>query len=686
MPKLIINGIEVEVAPGTSVMQACTQLGIEIPHFCYHDRLSVAANCRMCMVEIEKMPKPVPSCAQPCADGMVVHTDSPAVQTARKSVMEMLLINHPLDCPICDQGGACDLQDQAMAYGGDRSRYTEDKRAVTDKDFGPLIRTVMTRCIHCTRCIRFMDEVAGTPELGKINRGGKAEITNLDGQPLTSELSGNLIDVCPVGALTNKPSAFQLRPWEVRPVESVDVLDAVGSAIRVDVRGNEVMRILPRLNEAVNMEWIHDKTRFACDGLKRQRLDQPYLRENGALRPARWDEVYAALAARLKNRAGEQIAALAGDLADCESLFALKAIMKALGAPHLDCRLDGALYDVSSRAGYVMNSGIAGIDKADALLLVGVNPRHEAALVNARIRRRWSRGGFRVGMVGVPADLGYPYRHVGAGPAALAELMTGQAAFAQILAEAKNPMIIVGAGALARADGAALQAATRDLALKFNMIRPDWNGYNVLQTEAARVGALDIGFLPQAYGLSTTGIYHAAQTGQVDTVFLLGADAFPEGAFGDAFVIYLGHHGDRGANRADVILPGAAYTEKDATYVNTEGRVQRTRRAVFAPGSAREDSQILIELAQALGLSLPFKDQATLATQMAQVLTQWAPVGQTPLATPVGAFGKAGALSSEPFKPTISNFYGTDVISRASPTMAKCIAEILPLIMPTVEA
>ncbi len=419
MPKLTINGNELEVAPGTSVLQACEQLGYEIPRFCYHDRLSVPANCRMCLVEIEKTPKPVASCAMPCSDGMAVHTDTPMVHKARKGVMEMLLINHPLDCPICDQGGECDLQDQAMGYGFDRSRYEENKRAVKDKELGPLVKTVMTRCIHCTRCIRFAEEIGGAPELGAVNRGEYMEVTNLNGKPLTSELSGNLIDICPVGALTNKPLAFEVRSWEFQKTESVDVMDAVGCNIRIDARGNEVMRILPRLNEDVNEEWINDKTRFACDGLMRQRLDRPYVRRDGKLQPATWGEAFEAIAARLRETSPGRVAAIAGDLADCESMFALKLLMQSLGSPNTDCRQDGAEYDVSTRAAYIMNSGIEGIDQADAILLIGTNPRHEGTLVNARIRKRWLRGGMRVGMIGAAVDLGYPYRHLGNTPQAI---------------------------------------------------------------------------------------------------------------------------------------------------------------------------------------------------------------------------------------------------------------------------
>ena len=679
MPKLTIDNTEIEVPAGTSVLQACEQLGIEIPRFCYHDKLSVAGSCRMCLVEIEKAPKPVASCAMPVSEGMVVHTDSPAVKKAREGVTELLLINHPLDCPICDQGGECDLQDQAMAYGKDRSRYAEPKRVVTDKNYGPLIKTVMTRCIHCTRCVRFMDEIAGTPELGGVFRGEHLEISNVVEKPLTSELSGNIVDICPVGALTNKPYAFQARPWELQKTESIDVLDAVGCNIRIDVRGNAVLRILPRLNEDINEEWINDKTRYACDGLKAQRLDQPYLRENGKLRPARWDEVFTLVAAKIKQAGGERVATLAGDLVDCETLFAMKQLMVSRGSPHLDCRQDGADPDVSTRAAYIMNSGIAGIEQADVLLLVGTNPRHEGTLVNARIRKRWLRGGLRVGLIGAAVDLSYPVKHIGATPSALREILEGKHPFAKTLQDAKNPMMIVGAGALARPDGTAIQFAARELAEKFNIIRPDWNGFNVLQLAASRVGALDLGFLPQAYGLNTRGILNAASEGKMDVVYLLGADEIDMTKLGNAFVIYQGHHGDKGAHRADVILPGAAYTEKNALYVNTEGRPQLAKQAVFPPGEAREDWKIIRALSEALGKTLPFDNLTQLRAKLIESCPALGAIGRCAKAE-WKSFGKAGDLSFNPFTPAIPNFYMTDPISRASKTMAKCTEEILPLI------
>ncbi|HJN04198.1 MAG TPA: NADH-quinone oxidoreductase subunit NuoG, partial [Alphaproteobacteria bacterium] len=496
MPTLTIDGTEITVENGLTVMQACEQAGVEIPRFCYHDRLSIAGNCRMCLVEIERSPKPVASCAMPAADGMVVLTNTESVKKAREGVMEFLLINHPLDCPICDQGGECDLQDQAMAYGRGSNRFAENKRAVRDKNLGPLVKTIMTRCIHCTRCIRFASEIAGVPELGAIGRGEHMEITTYVEGALTSELSGNLIDLCPVGALTSKPYAFSARSWELTKTESIDVHDAVGSSIRVDSRGQAVMRVLPRPHEDLNEEWISDKTRFAVDGLARQRLDRAYVRDQGKLRAATWSEAFARIADRVRGVEGSRIAALAGDLADAESIYALKGLMGSLGSANLDCRLDGAALDPRVRASYLFNTTIAGIENADACLLVGTNPRWEAPLINARLRKRYLMGGFPVGVIGPAVDLTYRTESLGAGPETLAGILAGNHSFARTLEAADRPMIVLGQGALTRPDGAAVLATGRAVAEKFGMVRNGWNGFNVLQTAAARVGAMDIGFVP----------------------------------------------------------------------------------------------------------------------------------------------------------------------------------------------
>ena len=671
MPKLTIDGLEVVVEPGTSVLQACEQLGIEIPRFCYHERLSVAANCRMCLVEMERSPKPIASCAMPCADGMVIKTNSEQVKRARQGVMELILLNHPLDCPICDQGGECDLQDQALAYGGEHTRSIEERRTVPNKDLGPLVKTEMTRCILCTRCVRFCEEIAGVSVLGAVGRGMHSEVTTFVGAAIASELSGNLVDVCPVGALTSKPYAFTARPWELRKTESVDVLDAVGSNIRIDVRGAEVLRVLPRLNEDVNEEWIGDKTRFAIDGLKRQRIDRPYVRRNGKLVPASWDEAFAAIKAKLATVPGSKIAALAGDLVDVESMTALKDLLAALGSANLDCRQDGARFDVSERAGYLFNTTIAGLEQADALLLIGTNPRIEAPIVNARIRKRYRESALQVALIGQPVDLTYSYQHLGEGPEALAALADGSHPFAAVLKAAKNPVLILGAGALARGDGAPLQALARQIAETNGLVREDWNGFNILQLAASRVGGLDIGFLPGAGGRDTRAILEGASSGEIEVVFLLGADEIFGERLGKAFVIYQGHHGDRGAHRADVVLPGAAYTEKNATYVNTEGRVQRGRQALFPVGEAREDWKIVRALSEKLGKTLPYDTLGQLRERMAAISSVFAG-GEGLKAAPWRPFGTAGALEPGVFAPVIENFYMTDPISRASVTMAKC--------------
>jgi NADH-quinone oxidoreductase subunit G len=676
MPKLTINGQAIEVPPGATVLQACELVGVEIPRFCYHERLSIAGNCRMCLVEMEKSPKPIASCAMPAADGMVIKTDSPMVHKARNGVMEFLLINHPLDCPICDQGGECDLQDQAMAYGYDRSRYAENKRAVEDKNLGPLVKTIMTRCIHCTRCIRFATEVAGVEELGATGRGEHMEVGTYVEKALTSELSGNIIDLCPVGALTSKPYAFMARPWELRKTESIDVMDAVGSSVRIDSRGSEVLRVLPRVNEDVNEEWISDKTRFACDGLKRQRLDRPYVRREGKLQAASWRDAFGVVASRLKTVTPIKIAAIAGDLACAESMVALKDLMAALGSPHLDCRQDGAKLDGSSRAAYIFNSTIAGIDQADALLLVGTNPRWEAPVLNARIRKRWLTGALKIAAIGPQLDLTYRHDYLGAGPQTLLEVASGRHPFAATLKNAKRPMLILGQGALRRSDGAAVLALARQAADACGLIKDGWNGFNVLHVASARVGGLDVGFTPGPGGRDVAGILDGACDGSIEIVYLLGADEIDTTRLGKAFVVYQGHHGDRGAERADVILPGAAYSEKNATYVNTEGRVQQARIAVFPPGEAREDWKVIRALSEAVDRRLPYDSLKQVRARLAAVNAVFAEPGVVrPAAWP--EFGVAGSIDQAPFASPIANFYMTDPISRASATMARCTETLL---------
>ena len=672
MVKLTVDGIKIEIQAGSSVLQACEHAGKEIPHFCYHERLSVAGNCRMCLVEIEKAPKPIASCAYPIAEGMVVHTDTPMVRQARRGVMEFLLINHPLDCPICDQGGECDLQDQSYAYGMDHSRYAEGKRAVKDKYLGPLVKTVMTRCIQCTRCIRFATEIAGVPELGATARGENMEVGTYIEHALTSELSGNLIDICPVGALTSKPYAFVARPWELKKTDSVDVMDAVGTPVRVDIRGPEVLRILPRVNDEINDEWIADKSRFSFDGLKRRRLDKPWIREDGKLRPASWQEAFSIIIARLRSIPGSRIGAIAGDLCDAESMLALKDLMAVLGSQNLDCRQDGAKLDASRRDFYIFNTTIAGIDTADAVLIIGSNPRREAPILNARIRKRWvaKSGHLPIGLIGAKADLTYDVTHLGEGPGLLDALLDGGHDFSAILRDAARPMIIVGQGALARLDGATILSKTWRLASEVGALKVDWHGFNVLQTAAARVAALDLGFLPGHDGLDFTAMLR----GGVDALWLLGADEFDMTEIGvDTFVIYQGHHGDRGAARADVVLPGSAYTEKDGTYINTEGRVQRGYRSLFPPGEAREDWRILRAFSATVGHVLPYDDIETLRIRMQHINPVFARQGLSRFGA-VDQSGPAagGVVSDAPFMPAVADYYQTNPISRASLTMVEC--------------
>ncbi len=690
MPKLIIDNREIEVPSGITLIQACGLAGVEIPRFCYHERLSIAGNCRMCLVEVAGMPKPVASCAmsvndlRPGRDGTppTIITGSETVKKAREGVLEFLLINHPLDCPICDQGGECDLQDQTMAYGFDAGRFADNKRAVEDKYLGPLIGTYMTRCIHCTRCIRFMTEVAGVEELGAIGRGEDMEITTYLEHGMMSELSGNVVDLCPVGALTSKPYAFVARPWELTKTQSIDVMDALGANIRVDARGREVLRFLPRINEAINEEWISDKTRHVWDGLRLQRLDRPFVRRDGRLEPASWDEAFRVIAEKLQGVDGKRFAAIAGDLAAAEEMFALKLLAEQLGSPNIDCRQDGAKLDPApDRATYIFNATVEGIEQADAILLIGTNPRTESPVLNARVLKRWRQmqGRLPIGLIGEPADLTYPYDHLGAGPDTLAKLASGDHAFLDKLKGAERPLVIVGQAAVARPDGEAVLSLAANAALALGAIKPDlgWNGFSVLHTAAARVGGLDLGFVPGEGGADVEAILDGAARGAIDVVYLLGADEIETERLGQAFVIYQGSHGDRGAHRADIILPGAAYTEKDALYVNTEGRPQMTARAVFPPGDAREDWTIIRALSGVLGKPLPFNSALELRARLFAACPHLALLEQI-VPADSGAIerlaGKGGKLGKERFGVAVSDFYLTNPIARASQIMARLSA------------
>ncbi len=678
MPKLLIDGKEVDVPAEYTLLQACEAAGAEIPRFCYHERLSIAGNCRMCLVELKGSPKPVASCAwgvRDCRPGPKgeppeVSTRSPMVKKAREGVMEFLLINHPLDCPICDQGGECDLQDQAMGYGVDTSRFAENKRAVEDKYIGALVKTSMNRCIQCTRCVRFSAEVCGVPEMGAIGRGEDMEITTYLERALSSELQGNLVDICPVGALTSKPYAFAARPWELNKTPSIDVMDAVGSAIRVDTRGREVMRILPRVNEAVNEEWISDKTRHVVDGLRTQRLDRPYIREDGKLRPATWPEALTAVASKISRLDGKRIGAIAGGLSAVEEMFALKDLLAKFGSANLDLDDSAAFDPANGRSSYIFNPGITGIDQADALLIVGSNPRKEAAIINARIRKRWRTGQLKVGVIGEKANLTYGYEYLGAGPETLNEVAASSHSFAAVLKEAKNPIVLVGAGAVERHDGAAVLATAAKLASDLGALKEGWNGFGVLHHYASRVGALDIGFAPGASGLSTAQM---TTFGTVDVLFLLGADDVTPAD--GTFVVYIGTHGDNGAHRADVILPGAAYTEKGGIFVNTEGRAQMANRAGFPPGDAREDWAIIRALSELVGKKLGYDSlgglrQAMFArTPHLMRLDQIAPGSADDVKKLAG--GERG-MEKTPFASPVADFYLTNPIARASATMAEC--------------
>ncbi|MEM7461401.1 MAG: NADH-quinone oxidoreductase subunit NuoG [Pseudomonadota bacterium] len=680
MTKLIVDEKEVEVPDHYTLLQACEEAGAEIPRFCYHERLSIAGNCRMCLVEVKGgPPKPAASCAMgvrdlrpgPNGEPPEVMTKSPMVKKAREGVMEFLLINHPLDCPICDQGGECDLQDQAMAYGIDQNRFHENKRAVEDKYIGPLVRTKMTRCIHCTRCVRFTTEVAGISELGLVGRGEDAEITTYLEKAMTSELQGNVIDLCPVGALTSRPYQDTARPWELTKTESIDVMDAVGASIRVDSRGRGIMRILPRLNEDVNEEWISDKTRFAYDGLSAQRLDQPYVRKAGKLKPASWDEAFAAIARQFKKAGAAKTGAIAGDLCAVEDMFALKKLMISLGSNNFDCREPGSVLDpANGRASYLFNATIDGIEDSDALLIIGSNPRWEAPILNARIRKKFRLPeDYPIGLIGEAVDLRYEYTHLGQGPETLSELVAGRNSFAAKLKQAKRPLILIGQGALNRSDSASIYGLAAQLAENCGAIKEDWIGFSVLHIAAARAGGLDIGFVPGRGGSDT-----AAIAKKMELVFLLGVDEIDTSNMG-GFKVYIGTHGDAGAHDADIILPGSTYCEKPGIYVNTEGRVQVANRAVFAPGQAKEEWAIFRALSSVLGEPLPFDSLAQLREQLLrehphfQFNDELASVDGSVISSLASADGK---LNKAPLKSPVTDFYLTNPIARASKVMAEC--------------
>ena len=686
MAKLIIDNKEVEVPDHYTLLQACEEAGAEIPRFCFHERLSIAGNCRMCLVEVKGgPPKPQASCALgvrdlrpgPNGEPPVVETRSPMVKKAREGVMEFLLINHPLDCPICDQGGECDLQDQAMAYGVDKNRFAENKRAVEDKYIGPLVRTKMTRCIHCTRCVRFTTEVAGISELGLLGRGEDAEITTYLESAMTSEMQGNVIDLCPVGALTSRPYQDTARPWELRKTESIDCMDAIGSNIRVDARGREVMRIMPRLHEGVNEEWISDKSRFIWDGLRSQRLDRPYVRKNGKLQAASWEEAFEVIRLKVRSTKADKIGAIAGGLASVEDMFALKSLMENIGSPNMDCRAPGSVLNPKmGRESYLFNSTIEGIEDSDALLIIGSNPRLEAAVLNSRILKRVKAGNYPVGLIGEAADLRYEYEHVGTNASAVNQISSGKAKFAGKLKKAKKPLVIVGQGVLNGKDGKAAFAQIAAMCKSIGAFGKDWNGLSVLHDSAGIVGGLDLGFVPQKGGKDT-----ASMLRNMDLLFVHQADEWKI-ASAKGFVVYVGTHGDAGAHRADVILPASTYTEKSGTWVNTEGRVQMANRAAFAPGDAKEDWAIYRALSSVLGKTLGFDNLGQLRGALYSqhphfaALDEVAASGVSDVNALVKSLGgsSSGKTSSEPFISPVRDYYMTNPIARASKVMAECSA------------
>src|SRR5690348_2616605 len=658
MPKVTVDGVEIEVPQGATVLQACELAGKEIPRFCYHERLSIAGNCRMCLVEVAPgPPKPQASCALPAADGQAIRTDTAMVKKAREGVMEFLLINHPLDCPICDQGGECDLQDQAMAYGRSFSRFDENKRAIDDKYMGPVIKTSMTRCIQCTRCIRFSSEVAGVDEIGMLYRGEDSQITTYLEKTVSSELAGNLADVCPVGALLQKPQIFEMRPWELRRVPGIDVMDAVGSNIRIDVRQRQVMRVLPRINEDVNEEWISDKTRHHVDALVRNRLDRPWVREKGKLREASWTEGLDIFAKRLKS-AGNKVAAIAGDLLDAETMYAAKKLLEGRGSSLLEGRQTGLAYDCSSLSAVAFNATIAGIESADVVLLIGSNIRWEAPLIATRVRKVARKGG-KVFAIGPEVDLGMKVEWLGNDLKLLDKLPDE---VADAFAKAERPAVIVGPGALANGFGAALA-----LVEPLGLIKEGWNGFNVLHTSASRMGSLVLGYA-QAGGLADI------EAAKPELVLLLGADEMPADRLKGPYQVYIGHHGDNGARQSDLILPGAAYAEKHGTWVNTEGRVQRGEKAAFPPGEAREDWAILRAVSQLAGKTLPFDSFAQLRAAMVAEFSQ---LGRDGLIDLPWSPPSLPTKASGPIRYPIADFFLTNAVCRASPTMQRCSEELV---------
>jgi len=681
MIEITIDNEKIKVESGTTILQACQKLGIEIPIFCYHEKLSIAGNCRMCLVEVEGNPKPVASCSAPCSEGMKIKTTTTMVKKARNGVMEFLLINHPLDCPICDQGGECDLQDIAMGYGKDKSRFAYNKRAVKEKNFGPLIKTVMTRCIHCTRCIRFATEIAGTPELGATGMGEDMEVTSYLDKTLSSELSGNMIDICPVGALTSKPFSLTIRPWELNKTESIDTSDAVCSNIRLDTRDNQVMRVLPIVNEEINEEWISDKTRFSYDGLKFNRIDKPYIKKRNELEECTWDEALDFIKKRFKKIQGKKMAAILGNQVDCESIILLKDLFTMFGSDNFLCSQNNAIYQSIPRVAYTFNSSIAGIEDSDFCLLIGTNPRKEAAILNARIRKRYLQGNYEIFSIGPKFDLNYPCKFLENNPLILIDTINKRNLLSKKLAKAKKPMLIIGDNIFTRKDSKSILFFIYNLCKKFSIVQKKnnkiiWNGLNFLHYAASRVGALDLKFYSKNYNFNLDKLYSLSNKNKLDLIYLLGVDQIDVKKLTNSFIIYQGHHGDFGAQYSDVVLPGSAYSEKNATYVNTEGKVQTTFKACNPPGLAKEDWKIIVSIGKKLKKKFDYYDIYDVRKRLIKENNKVFSSQKENIENEFVKFGKKGKLLNEKFNLPIDDFYLTDPITKSSKVMNKCSKEL----------
>ena len=674
MPKIIIDGKDFEVEENLSIIQACEVSGVEIPRFCYHEKLSVAGNCRMCLVDIEDArgmsPKPVASCAMQVSDGLKIHTKTQRVKKAREGVMEFLLINHPLDCPICDQGGECDLQDQSVAYGLGGSRYEQNKRSVENKDMGPFIKTEMNRCIHCTRCVRFSTEVSGSDEIGAIGRGRDMEITTYLDIAVKSELSGNVIDLCPVGALTSKPYAFSARPWELKQTESIDVMDAVGSNIRIDTKGNKVMRVLPRNNDEINEEWISDKTRFFWDGLSLQRIDKPYLRENGKFRQVSWKKAIDVASDKLLNTNPKKIASITGDLVSIESIYSIKKLMDSIKSPNTECRQDGSKIN-GGREKWLFNSKLSGIDVSDGCLLIGTNPRIEAALINSRIVRKSKEKNYSIGLLGNKSELNYNYDYLGDDPSIIYDLIDNKSPFCEKLSEMNKPIMIIGQGALKGDEGEDYLNLCIELANNYNFLKNDWNGFNVLHTAASRPGAMEIGFLPKERGKDLDQIIDGYKKGDISTLFLLGADEIEISEKTDCFVIYQGHHGDKGANIADLILPSPSFNEQNGLFINTEGRIQESIRATFPIGEAKEDWEIISLISKKMGLENIDNSFEDLRSSLFQSFPHLADIDMCLSGEKLPEKIERKDIKQHVFKNSLNNFWLSNSITRSSRLMCE---------------